>query len=98
MALSNIFKEPRREITESLVGILTGVSAIFGWYFGAVMLQHYLRLEDGSKVPFVSCLTGVALLFVLFLVVVYLTHWLGEVVCDWLEDRNLDPRPKQRYN
>lgn len=112
MALSNIVKEPRREITESVFGIVA-VGAYVGldyllcrWVLGpsassgaagdiAQTSYHYstpywpifalLMLGIGLVAP----LVGTMLL--------YFTHAVGEIVCDWFKAIGADPRPRQRY-
>lgn len=96
MALSNIRKEPQREITESLVGI-TGLA-------GAIWLDYRIVDWFNSYFPKDQCPVVVAMiaipviLFILFLIgmaIVYGTHALGESICGVLANRGLDPRPRR---
>lgn len=100
MALSNIFKEPRREITESAIGILVAlgsiaITAVAVYYTGVFM--HYVapksQLEDCVALAIIvlpTCVLGI-------LGLALATHSIGESVCASLAKRNLDPRPRQRY-
>ena len=98
MALSNIFNEPRREITESVVGTLV--------FSGFLPLDYFLALgfekitggagHGGCPWPlgmlfFVP--VGLALAIAVF---VYLPHFLGEVFCGWLANAGLEVRPNDR--
>ncbi len=100
MALSNIFKEPRREITESAIGILAAVGSIavtsVAVYYTGVFVHHF-----SPQTPLASCVgTAIFLLPATVVALIGLavaTHAIGESVCASLAKRNLDPRPKQRY-
>lgn len=97
MALSNIRKEPRREITESLVGI-TGLAGVI-WldYLGSNWINTGLSPKD--QCPIVVVMVAIpVVLFILFLIgmaIVYCTHALGEKICGALAHRGLDPRPRR---
>lgn len=101
MALSNIFKEPRRELTESAVGIgVILVAAVpLGWldYQLALSTSTPAKPEDFWLVLF---LLGPFLIFVvsaLVLAFFAVTHALGNAICNGLEKRGIQLRPKQRY-
>jgi hypothetical protein len=99
MALSNIRKEPRREITESLVGILVLVAVIYGDYTFAAWAVPVDSPDRAVFIP-ITMVVGLIGLFVAGLILaglLYLTHSIGEVVCDSLAERGLELRPKQRY-
>jgi hypothetical protein len=98
MALSNVFREPRRELTESLIG-----SAVVG---GLLWLDYYVSrqvmLADPHAPPLIICmfifgLVGLAGVALTFIVLVVLPHWVGEEICDFLSRRGLELRPKDRY-
>lgn len=96
MALSNIGKEPRREIIESLLGILTFGGIIAGFVFWEIWLRSLPWPGNSPPPPTIGSimlLIGLSILYGLL----QLTHFIGEVVCDWFADQGLDPRPKQRY-
>lgn len=101
MALSNMRKEPRREITETLVG--------FGWVAGMIGLDYAvglgfrqfdssLSIMESMFVGFLA-LTGVSALIALILGGFLLTviHEIGDAVCGFLERRGVQMRPRQRY-
>ena len=101
MALSNIFREPRREITETVVGI-----GIFS--MGAVPLSWgEYRLWDliRSDVPHVGDAVAVILLSNIVLIacgtlsalLVMGIHALGDAICTGLEKRGIQLRPRRRY-
>lgn len=100
MALGNIRREPRREITESLLGILV-VAPLFylDWHLSA----EWSVISNGP--PFIIALLlipvftviGLGILFVALLAFLAGTHALGELICDILAEVRLDPRPKNRY-
>lgn len=100
MALSNIFREPRREITETLIGM-----TLFG---GFLILDHLFAnwfyaymVSNPSDCPLAVCYFvlpfGLLVTSVILYVMAKLIHWVGEEVCDWLDDYGFDPRPKRRY-
>lgn len=103
MALSNIFNEPRREITETVVGFLVFFSVGVGVHLGAVWWRAH-ELEKGGVISgeefalmhvYVFLGLGVAMLVLPFVLV--LIHTVGEGLCDWLGRRGLELRPKERY-
>jgi hypothetical protein len=81
MALSNILREPRREITETLVGLLViGILVASGTAFGVWVHTHFTTtpVELGMVVglfPF---------------------HNVGEDICNWLERNGVYLRPRNR--
>lgn len=98
MALSNIFNEPRREITESAIGI-----AVFAAAVGVVVLPGYIiasHIKD-SLMPFGMAwfLSSMFVVFcyVFLLCILQLTHIWGDAACDALEGRGIQMRPLQRY-
>lgn len=91
MALSNIGNEPRREITESVIGIAAVVLYIAADYLTVTLvfgLTDPLLIVAGSLGFFIVTI-GVIPLLLLF------THAIGEEICDLLG--RADPRPRQRY-
>lgn len=107
MALSNIFQEPRREITESVVGIVVGscVLSLIGLldHLVAVVLMH-IHFDVGKYDPqpvdivffhfaavFALVVGGVGL-WIFF----HATHSIGEDICDAFAKRGLELRPKIR--
>ena len=103
MALNNIGREPRREITESAIGILAtivwlGVAFLVAAHFDPYYVNGPQDYRPSwafsvSFITFVIATVGPVLLFG----VLFITHALGEEVCDWLKALRIDPRPRQRY-
>ena len=101
MALSNIFREPRREITESIVGTTAVVVVVggFGWLDYAVASASIEGVEHAPSLGlmmFALAFLMVAGGIILTMILVF-THAIGDVICDILEDRGLQVRPRQRY-
>ncbi len=103
MALSNIFREPRREITESVVGMIVVAALIFADYRFGMWLQNYLNAHSGLSPGcwngffIVGMIFGVFAIFAACQVLFIFPHWVGEVACDLLANLGADPRPKRRY-
>lgn len=97
MALSNIFREPRREITESLLGI----APIAIWLYVDYRLSVAIEAEVGPRdMPWQGAMVLLTIgllvaLFFLFLIAVG-THALGEAICNAIARRGLELRPKNR--
>jgi hypothetical protein len=95
MALSNIFREPRREITESLAGILlVGIFLFVDWQFacwfqGAIMPRDNFFRFIGMLIGLIATVACIGMAF--------FTHFVGEEICDALANRGLELRPKQRH-
>ncbi len=101
MALGNIVNEPRREITETVVGLLAVSPLGYVDYVGGLYLQtHYhpdqsifLNMTLFLLIMLLGGLIGGLLFFILAAAV----HGLGEWLCDHLEKSGLHLRPRQRY-
>lgn len=95
MALSNILKEPRREIIETIIG-----GVIFGGFmwgdYAVTNAMHPRDFPDQALMmlffPIFALAVAAALVFVIMFI-----HGLGNVICDIMKEMGLDPRPKQRY-
>lgn len=100
MALSNMLNEPRRELTESAIGIAVLAvvvgAAIYvdGWIARALCGGMKGTAGTGDMV------LGYALGFLIMILggcifagVVFGSHALGESVCAWLARHGADPRP-----
>ena len=98
MALSNIFREPRREITESVVGIAAfAVLGAADWWFATWFANAvWVPGDDWWSWMVVGLAFGALIVFGLLLLTLFV-HYIGEELCDFLENRGVDPRPKQRY-
>ena len=104
MALSNIFREPRREITESIVGLIVAIGPVTAFciadYYGAVWAS--VAWFDGTTSTFWGCaivLIPMCIFGIVFFgwLALILTHAIGDDVCDALEERGLQLRPRDRY-
>ena len=93
MALSNIFREPGREIVESAVGLTAFGGFIWLDYWIASGFQDRNPGEDIFECMF---LTFMALLFLLpvLVVILWVTHAIGEGICNMLEARGVQMRPR----
>ena len=99
MALSNIFREPRREITESVVGLCVfAVFALADWWFASWLADCP---ACGPTAPpwvlrmLLSLLVGV-MLVILGCGVLLFTHALGDAICNALQARGIHLRPRER--
>lgn len=98
MALSNILREPRREITETVIGF----ALVGGYLIGDCRLASYVgpTLDpDYPKDWFADIVVLMAiglLLTVLSVPLMFFIHFVGEEVCNALRRRGLDPRPVRR--
>jgi hypothetical protein len=98
MALSNIFREPRREITESLVGLSIFAAVLVPDYYLALWFQGVTGGPNGGGCPWpVGMFFGLVVGFILILGSIE-AHELGDAVCNALQRRDLHLRPKQRRN
>lgn len=103
MALSNIRKEPRREIMESVVGTLAFILFLFACnplayalqatgMFGAVDMHHGLAYTVSAFILLAAFWIAVGLGIFL----VHGLHNIGDFLCDMLGEIGLDPRPRGR--
>ena len=96
MALSNIFKEPRREITETVIGATVFGVYLYGDYAAALWLQGITGgYSDAIPWP-LGMAFGFCCTVVLFLILIVI-HFLGEKICGSLSKFGADPRPRRRY-
>lgn len=96
MSLTNIRREPRREITESVVGLVIVAVPIWADYRFARWFEQVTVQPNNSGCPWpLGMLLGlfVALVFALMLI---LTHGLGTLACDALQNLGLHLRPRAR--
>ena len=102
MALSNIFREPRREITESAVGTVVAVGLLaadyrFGWWFQEALQSsgaHGPGYYDGVWI--LGMVIGLLTIIAAYPVFFIFPHFVGETICDFLADRGIELRPKRR--
>lgn len=95
MALSNILREPRRELIEQGIG----TAAVLGFVavdFAIIALISALNDDwphGGLWVfAFVIIAAAIGALFLIFIVI----HAVGEAICNSLTRRGFDPRPANR--
>lgn len=96
MALSNIFREPQREITESMAGIALSAIIIYVDYVFAVWFRRLtIDLDHGCPIllGMVIGFLGLALAYLALLI----THEMGEGICNFLARRGVELRPKKRF-
>lgn len=101
MALSNIFREPRREITESVVGIAAVAFVLggFAWLDYSIAVASWA--QNGSHPnDFGDYLVGATFLLILggiaLGILTVMTHAIGEGICNSLARRGLELRPTRR--
>lgn len=103
MALSNIFREPQREITESLLGfvvvgtVLAGIGLLD--YPLAVWFYDITGGPDGGcPVPLGMIMAPILLIAVVLVSILALmvVHAVGEGICDSLEEHGIRLRPRNR--
>lgn len=97
MALSNIFREPRRELTEQAFGVVA-VGGAIGCDMGVASLL--LRLVTGKFTADIPNF-GMAMVVAFFVMgglyfLLDLVHEIGEAVCGAMARNGLDPRPRNR--
>ncbi|HWY35705.1 MAG TPA: hypothetical protein VNX68_13755 [Nitrosopumilaceae archaeon] len=93
MALSNTFKEPRREIIETIVGLIIFIPFAIIDY----KITWWLLMWDPGDYNFGGALvasTGLLCLVILLFVII---HAIGDVICTKLEQAGFQIRPRQRY-
>lgn len=108
MALSNIFKEPRREITETLIGIAVigglGGALVWGDYALAVAVLRPGPSLDGStsygeRIAMAMVFYPIAMLVALIAAGLCLAvvHAAGENICNRLQTHGVHLRPRRRH-
>ena len=95
MALSNVLREPRRELIEQGLGVLVIAGFIGLDYFGA--LQIYRLIDGANSGDFAFALFLATLAIPIGFLSLLVIHLIGEIICDLMADRGYDPRPTNRY-
>lgn len=97
MALSNIFREPRREITETVVGLgIFGLLGLADLGFAEWFLTVLAPISPDKKIAaWVVSLAVGALLGVVLIVVCAGIHAAGEAFCNYLEASGIRLRPRR---
>jgi hypothetical protein len=94
MALSNIFREPRREIIESVVGtIAVGAFLYLDWKFACWFQSQAVPEEKGFRI--IGVMAGIVVITVIYGLIKF-AHWVGEGICELLEGHGLKLRPYPR--
>ncbi len=97
MALTNIFNEPARESIETAVGLSVLGALIYADYcFGRWFWNFTGGPEHGAPLP-VGMILG-AFAVVVITGGIFLAHDWGERICNALERRGLQLRPRMREN
>jgi hypothetical protein len=96
MALSNMLREPRREITETAVGIVLVLGYAWINYTAARWLQSAIPLSGGFQIPVFLPMLAIFLGTFICYGALLLIHLLGEAVCNALQQNGLHLRPRSR--
>jgi hypothetical protein len=97
MALSNILKEPRREITESAIGTAILVAGVYVDYKVVMWcLRDYHKDDRYAAIGFFMVVAP-ALMGAALFVALALPHAIGEGICNALERNGIRLRPLRRY-
>lgn len=106
MALDNMAVEPRREITETLVGLALALPVIYldylfaAWFVPACKdpnFHGFWAMALGMVIGAVGLFIGGVLAMILSYIALVAIHALGEVGCAIIEAFGIQIRPKQRY-
>jgi len=95
VALSNILREPRREITESVAGIAIFIIPVWLDYHFAVWLYAATGGNNRALPVPIGMIAGVFVVAAILGLLLF-THFVGEEICDFLADRGLELRPRNR--
>ncbi len=97
MALSNMRREPQREITESVIGLV-----IFG---GAIGVDYYAARCIFDMDTTIDVVMGMIMVpvfaiaaFSIIMLLLFFTHIIGDEVCNVLQKRGIHLRPRNRPN
>lgn len=94
MALSNIFREPRREITEQVIGSVVVSGLVIADY-------KFARWFEIATIPVGACPWPVGMVLgvvagIAVLGVVLAAHGLGDAICNRLAEAGMELRPRTR--
>lgn len=102
MALSNMFREPRRELTETAIGLALFGCAVGADYLFARWLQYqagYSTVDQVSKanIPWGQGMCIGVILACVCTIIAMVAHIVGESICDRLQDGGIRLRPLRRH-
>lgn len=99
MTIANMRNEPKREITESAVGITAIIGAVIGGYYGTCYIQSIISWNDTITLGGTYALSALILLAIIIIlcIAIPLTHFVGDLICGGLEDLGIQLRPIWRY-
>ncbi len=95
MALTNILREPRREITETVVGLAIIVPIVYLDYRFALWFEEATGPDKSCPWP-IGMMFGVMIAILIVMGAVAI-HILGTGICNWLENNGIQMRPRQRF-
>jgi ABC-type Fe3+ transport system permease subunit len=97
MALSNIFREPRRELIEQGIGTLVVLGIVAGWCAVGTVICWVDRYPlSNSTAEFAASMALALPVIALAVAILFLSHALGEWACNRLEAAGIHLRPRQR--
>jgi hypothetical protein len=99
MALSNIFREPRRELTESAIGLVVFGGVALADYSFATWLENYAGYFPSSGNPHLPWPLGMLIgigVGIFAVGVLFATHEIGTAICNALQRGGVHLRPRQR--
>jgi uncharacterized BrkB/YihY/UPF0761 family membrane protein len=101
VALSNVFREPRRELIETGVGAVIVAGIVVITTIPATYIANTMTRVDPKFDYSLAFVLGVAIVVVaglLTCLIAMIVHSVGEEVCDKLEKNGIRLRPKERFN
>ncbi len=96
MALSNIFREPRREITESAVGLIVFAAMLATGWFSSLWTWRSLGWPLNEWYCFIGVGLGAVVMIVVAWTIIEFTHDLGDAICNGFERGGIHLRPRVR--
>lgn len=96
MALSNMLNEPRREITETVVGLAIVAAFLAADYYLTAWIRGIRNMEEMFWQTGVAVGVCMVCVSALLIVAAYAIHALGEGACNRLEDAGVQLRPRDR--
>lgn len=99
MALSNILREPTREIIETALEIAVCIVPICLFIYGDYLFAPWFYRVTGGDTGclIIDAIIVWPILVFTCVVLMVIIHNIGENVCSSMKDRGHDPRPIRRY-